>query len=196
MAPGSCASRNPRESTVLPSAAKPPSPNRLRLDDIDRSIIEALQVEGRRPYKRIAAEIGVSEGSVRYRVQRLEEAGILQVVGIADPLRIGFNTMALVGVRVRPGSMEHVCRALAELPQASYVAMVTGSFDVFVEAICRDPEDFRTFLTEDLHAIEGVLGAESFIILELHKLAYGWGVASADPAPRLLGGGKPSQVVR
>ena len=92
-----------------------------------------------------------------------------------------------------PGSMEHVCRELAKLPQASYVAMVTGSFDVFVEAICRDPADFRTFLTEDLHAIVGVLGAESFIILELHKLAYGWGVASADPAPRLLGGGKPSQ---
>jgi hypothetical protein len=103
------------------------------------------------------------------------------------------------GPRRRPGasgSMEHVCRELARLPQASYVAMVTGSFDVFVEAICRDPEDFRTFLTEDLHAIDGVLGAESFIILELHKLAYGWGVASADSAPRLLGGGKPSQAGR
>lgn len=179
----------------LPTASAPPTVgSRLRLDEIDRSIIEALQVEGRRPYKRIADEIGVSEGSVRYRVARLEEAGILQVVGIADPLRIGFNTMALVGVRVRPGSTEHVCRELAALPQASYVAMVTGSFDVFVEAICRDPEDFRTFLTRDLHGIDGVLGAESFIILELHKLAYGWGVASADPAPRLLGGGKPNQA--
>ncbi|HSK92854.1 MAG TPA: Lrp/AsnC ligand binding domain-containing protein [Candidatus Angelobacter sp.] len=118
------------------------------------------------------------------------------MVGIADPLRIGFNTMALVGVRVRPGTIEQVCRAVAELPQTSYVAMVTGSFDVFVEVICRDPEDFRTFLTEGLHAIDGVLGAESFIILELHKLAYGWGVASADPAPRLLGSGKPGKVGR
>jgi len=182
------------EGPTLATTTAPAPAGRLRLDEIDRSIIEALQVEGRRPYKRIADEIGVSEGAVRYRVARLEEAGILQVVGIADPLRIGFNTMALVGVRVRPGSMEQVCRELAALPQASYVAMVTGSFDVFVEAICRDPEDFRTFLTRDLHAIDGVLGAESFIILELHKLAYGWGVASADPAPRLLGGGKPNQV--
>jgi Lrp/AsnC family transcriptional regulator for asnA, asnC and gidA len=183
--------------TLAPAQTNAPTPGgRIRLDEVDRRIIEALQVEGRRPYKRIAAEIGVSEGAVRYRVQRLEDAGILQVVGIADPLRIGFNTMALVGVRVRPGTMEHVCRELAALPQASYVAMVTGSFDVFVEAICRDPEDFRRFLTEDLHAIDGVLGAESFIILELHKLAYGWGVASADSAPRLLGGGKPSQAGR
>lgn len=172
----------------------PPAGGRIRLDEVDQRIIEALQADGRRPYNRIAGEIGVSEGSVRYRVGRLEEAGILQVVGIADPLKIGFNTMALVGVRVRPGSLEHVCRELAKLPQASYVAMVTGSFDVFVEAICRDPADFRTFLTGDLHAIDGVLGAESFIILELHKLAYGWGVAAADSAPRLLGGGKPSQV--
>jgi Lrp/AsnC family transcriptional regulator for asnA, asnC and gidA len=185
----------PEERTLPPtSTVRPPSATRPRLDDVDRAIIEALQVEGRRPYKRIADEIGVSEGSVRYRVARLEESGILQVVGIADPLRIGFNTMALVGIRVRPGSMEDVCRELAKLPQASYVAMVTGSFDVFVEAVCRDPEDFRTFLTRDLHGIDGVLGAESFIILELHKLAYGWGVASADPAPRLLGGGRPKQV--
>jgi Lrp/AsnC family transcriptional regulator, regulator for asnA, asnC and gidA len=182
------------EGTLSATVPNAPAGTRIRLDQVDQRIVEALQADGRRPYRRIAAEIGVSEGSVRYRVQRLEDAGILQVVGIADPLRIGFNTMALVGVRVRPGSMEHVCRELARLPQASYVAMVPGSFDVFVEAICRDPEDFRSFLTRDLHAIDGVLGAESFIILELHKLAYGWGVASADSAPQLLGGGKPGHA--
>lgn len=165
----------------------------IRLDRVDQGIIEALQGDGRRPYSRIAAELGVSEGSVRYRVGRLEEAGILQVVGIADPLKVGFNTMALVGVRVEPGKLPQVCAELARLPQTSYVAMVTGAFDVFAEVICRDPADFRSFLTDHVHAIDGIRAAESFMILELHKLAYGWGVAGAEPAVRLLGGG-PKQA--
>lgn len=153
---------------------------RIRLDAIDKRIIEELQVEGRRAFRRIADDIGVSEGAVRYRVQRLQETGILQIVGIADPLRIGFSTMALVGVRVQPGRLVEVCRQIAALPQTSYVAMVTGSFDLFAEVICRDPADFTEFLTERLHRIEGVLGAESFIILQLHKLSYRWGVGAVE----------------
>ena len=154
---------------------------RIRLDGIDKRIIEELQAEGRRPYQRIADDLTVSESAVRYRVQRLQEAGILQIVGIADPLRIGFGTMALVGVRVRPGHLVEVSRQIAALPEVSYVAMVTGSFDVFAEVICRDPADFTEFLTDRLHRIEGILGAESFMILQLHKLSYRWGVGRIDP---------------
>ncbi len=113
------------------------------------------------------------------------------MVGIADPLKIGFNTMALIGVRVEPGTLPHVTSELARLPEASYVATVTGSFDVMVEAICRDPAHFRTFLTDGIHPIAGVRSAESFMILELHKLAYGWGVGEPEPAVRLLGSGEP-----
>ena len=76
----------------------------VKLDDVDKGIIGALQADGRRPYSRIAADLGVSESVVRYRAQRLEQAGVLQVVGIADPLRIGFDRMALIGLKVRPGS--------------------------------------------------------------------------------------------
>lgn len=161
----------------------------LHLDQLDQGIIEALQRDGRRPYARIASELGMSEGAVRYRVQRLEESGILQVVGIADPLKIGFNTMALIGVRVEPGKLPAVTAELAKLPEASYVATVTGAFDVMVEVICRDPAHFRTFLTDGIHPIPGIRSAESFMILELHKLAYGWGVGDVKPAVRLLGDG-------
>jgi Lrp/AsnC family transcriptional regulator, regulator for asnA, asnC and gidA len=165
----------------------------IRLDHVDQVIIETLQRDGRRPYSRIAAELGVSEGAIRYRVGRLEQAGILQVVGIADPLQIGFKTMALVGVKVQPGMVPQVCQALSRLPQTSYVAMVTGAFDVFVEVVCRDPADFRELLTSQVHAIEGIREAEAFMILELHKLAYGWGVPGSEPPARLLGSGaKPA----
>jgi Lrp/AsnC family transcriptional regulator for asnA, asnC and gidA len=146
------------------------------LDDIDRRIIGALQVDGRRPYSRIAGDIGVSESVVRYRAQRLEQSGMLQVVGIADPLRIGFDRMALIGLRLRPGTVDAVCEAITAFPETSYVAALAGTFDVIVEVICRDTAHFKELLYERIQHVEGVLSTESFFVLEIHKMAYGWGV--------------------
>jgi Lrp/AsnC family transcriptional regulator for asnA, asnC and gidA len=156
------------------------------LDEIDRRIIGALQADGRRPYSRIAADIGVSESVVRYRAQRLEQGGMLQVVGIADPLRIGFDRMALIGLKLRPGTTDAVCAAITAFPETSYVAAIAGSFDVIVEVVCRDTAHFRELLNQRLHAVDGVVSTESFFVLEIHKMAYGWGVgevAIADDGP-------------
>jgi Lrp/AsnC family transcriptional regulator, regulator for asnA, asnC and gidA len=147
----------------------------VKLDDVDKRIISALQADGRRPYSRIAADLGVSESVVRYRAQRLEQAGVLQVVGIADPLRIGFDRMALIGVKVRPSTLDDVCAAITALPETSYVAALAGSFDVIVEVVCRDTAHF-TELLKRLHLVDGVTSTESFLVLEIHKMAYGWGV--------------------
>jgi Lrp/AsnC family transcriptional regulator, regulator for asnA, asnC and gidA len=147
-----------------------------RLDAVDRQIIGALQVEGRRPYSRIAADVGVSESVVRYRVQRLEQSGMLQIVGIADPLRIGFDRMALVGLKVRPGTLHDVCEAVTAFPETSYVAAIAGSYDVIVEVVCRDTAHFTELLTKRLHLVDGIESTESFLVLEIHKMAYGWGV--------------------
>lgn len=149
---------------------------RPRLDEIDAQLIGALQRDGRLPFKRLAEQIGISEGSVRYRVQRLERAGILQIVGIADPLRIGFDFMALVGIRVEPGTARRVSEELAACPETSYVVTTTGPHDLVAEAICRDSAHFAEFLMERVHCVDGVLGTETFVILSIHKLAYGWGV--------------------
>jgi Lrp/AsnC family transcriptional regulator for asnA, asnC and gidA len=156
--------------------------NAAKLDDIDRRIIAALQAEGRRPYSRIAADLGVSESVVRYRAGRLEQAGILQVVGIADPLRIGFDHMALIGVRVRPGTIREVCAAMTAFPETSYVANTAGSFDAVVEVICRDTAHFTELLQERMHRVDGVVSTESFFVLEIHKMAYGWGVPEVEVA--------------
>jgi Lrp/AsnC family transcriptional regulator for asnA, asnC and gidA len=157
----------------------------VKLDEVDRGIIGALQADGRRPYSRIAAELGVSESVVRYRAQRLDQAGVLQVVGIADPMRIGFDRMALIGVKVRPGTVDAVCAAITAFPETSYVVAIAGSFDVMVEVVCRDTVHFTELLTQRLHHVDGVVSAESFLVLEIHKMAYGWGVgevATASPA--------------
>lgn len=148
----------------------------LRLDRLDRKIIGVLQAEGRKPYSKIAAEVGSSESVVRYRVQRLQEERVIDVVGVADPLRIGFDRMALVGIKTAPGKAHDVCFALKEIAETSYVVMIAGSFDVIVELICEDTDHFTNLLTKQVQTIEGVVATESFFVLEIHKMAYGWGV--------------------
>ena len=131
----------------------------------------------------------MSESVVRYRVQRLEQSGMLQIVGIADPLRIGFDRMALIGISVRPGTVEDVCAEITTFPETSYVAATAGSFDLIVEVICRDTAHFTEVLNKRLHHVEGVVSTQSFLVLQIHKMAYGWGVGEVDVVPNSSNGG-------
>jgi Lrp/AsnC family transcriptional regulator, regulator for asnA, asnC and gidA len=150
--------------------------NLPQLDDLDRHVIAALQVDGRRSYARIASDIGASESVIRYRVQRLEKAGILQVVGIANPLRLGFDLMSLVQVSVEAGRIDEVIAAVRTFPEVSYLAATAGSYDLIVEVVCRDTAHFSELLTKRLQAVPGVRSTTSSLVLEIHKMAYGWGV--------------------
>jgi Lrp/AsnC family transcriptional regulator for asnA, asnC and gidA len=156
--------------------------SKVVLNDVDREIVSVLQRDGRRPYSRVAAELGVAESVVRYRVQRLEKAGILQIVGIADPLKVGFDLMAMVGISVAPGKIRQVAEVMSQLAEASYVARVAGRFDLIVELVCRDTAHFSTLLADGMQAVDGVVRTESFLILEIDKMAYGWDVRT-EPTP-------------
>lgn len=151
-------------------------------DPIDLKIIAILQADGRRSYQAIADELDVPASSVRYRVQRLLESEFLQIVGIADPLVIGFEHLAMIGIRTQPGTAREVCRALKELPETSYVIATAGHYDAMAEVICRDTSHFTELLTERLQTIPGVVTTDSFFALEVHKLAYGWGVGNVAAA--------------
>lgn len=159
------------------------------LDSLDRGIIAALQVDGRRAYSRIADEVGVSESVIRYRVRRLEDAGILQIVGVADPQRIGYDLMALVGCRVTPGQVPQVLSQLRGLAEASYVVATAGRFDVFIEVMCRDTAHFAEVLTDGIQTVDGLTDTETFLVLGIHKMTFGWGAGDgAVPA----GHGRPA----
>ncbi len=149
------------------------------MDDLDRQIISVLQKDGRRSYSKIAEDLGVAESVVRYRAQRLSKTGVLQIVGIADPLKIGFDLMAMVGIGIEPGKLENVASALSRLPETSYVARTAGRFDMLIELVCRDTKHFATLLAEQIQTVAGVTRTESFLILGIDKMAYGWGVPAA-----------------
>ena len=154
----------------------------IGFDSVDLKVIAILQADGRRSYTAIAEELDLPASSVRYRVQRLTDSGFLQIVGIADPLAIGFEHLAMIGIRTQPATARAVCRALKELPETSYVIMTAGHYDVMAEVICRDVRHFSELMAERLQTIPGIVSTESFFALEVHKLAYGWGVGNVETA--------------
>ncbi|MES2210108.1 MAG: Lrp/AsnC family transcriptional regulator [Chloroflexota bacterium] len=144
------------------------------LSPLDKRIIEHLQSDGRRPFTQIATEIGVSEAAVRARTNRLIERGILQIVGVADPEKLGFQ-QALIGIRCEPGRLVAVADALAALPEVDYVVVTTGRYDILIEMVSEDNEGLLRFLTDRLPAIDGVRDTETFTYLRLVKQTYQFG---------------------
>jgi Lrp/AsnC family transcriptional regulator for asnA, asnC and gidA len=145
------------------------------LDDINKAIIEQLQEDGRRSYAAMAAAVGLSEAAVRQRVQRLLDAGIMQIVAVTDPLRMGFRREALIGVRVS-GDTREVAAAIADLPEVDYVVLTAGSFDLLLELVAEDDEHLLSLINDRIRALPQVQETETFVYLRLVKQTYTWGV--------------------
>ena len=145
------------------------------VSELDKRIIEHLQTDGRRPYTQIAAELGVSEAAVRARTNRLVERGVMQIVGVTDPLRLGFQQMAMIGIRCERDMLVEVSERIADMPEVSYVVITAGTYDLLIETVCEDNEALLRFLTEQLRQIEGVRDTETFVYLRMVKQTYQWG---------------------
>ena len=150
------------------------APIRQPLDEVSRKIIEQLQQDGRRPYAAIAASVGLSEAAVRQRVQRLVRSGVMQIVAVTNPLRVGFTRQAMIGVRV-DGPLDPVVAAVAALDEVAYLVITAGSFDVLAEVVCEDDEHLLQVVNQRIRAIDGVRSTETFVYLELSKQTYTWG---------------------
>lgn len=144
------------------------------LSELDKRIIEHLQEDGRRAFTQIAQSLGVSEAAVRARTNRLVSRGILQVVGVADPGKLGFQ-QALIGIRCEPGRLLAVAEALAALGEVDYVVVTAGRFDILIEAVAEDNEGLLRFLNDRLQRIDGVRDTETFTYLRLVKQTYQYG---------------------
>lgn len=155
------------------------------MDDIDRAIVSLLQYDGRMPFTRIASQLDISEGTVRQRVRRLSDTGVLQIVAIVEPEYLGWNASGMVGVTVQAGRIDEVAHQIGKFPEVSYLFMVAGEFDLFVEVYCKDREHLVDFLNEKLQRIPGVIHTKVFMIMKMYKLSYRWGEADAPPVREL-----------
>jgi len=142
------------------------------LDEIDRQIIEALQKDGRVAFAQIAEQLNVSPGMIRLRYNRLVEQGYLKVVAITNPLRMGFTTMSMIGIRADGSKLLEVAEKISKFDEVIYMIVSSGRFDIFAEVVCRDHEDLLRFITEKLSTVDGVRESESFMHLKIIKEVY------------------------
>jgi len=145
-----------------------------QLDDVSKKIIEQLQVDGRRSYAEIGKAVGLSEAAVRQRVQKLTDAGVMQVVAVTDPMQLGFHRQAMIGIRAT-GDARKLADTLAAIPSVDYLVLTAGSFDILVEVVCEDDEELINLLNSQIRNLEGVTSTETFVYLKLHKQFYNWG---------------------
>ena len=144
-----------------------------QLDATDHAIIEALQQDGRMAYTKLGAVVGLSEAAARQRVQRLLDAGVMQVVAITNPLSIGYRRMAMIGVRTE-GPSDSIAEALQAMDDIDYLVITAGSFDLLCEVVMRNDADLLD-LTNRIRKVPGVVSTESFIYLDLVKQTYTYG---------------------
>ena len=141
------------------------------MDELDREIIAILQSNGRASNARIARRIGVSEGTVRRRLKKLIADGVIDIVAVVDAERLGYDTEALVGVQVDPDKVMEVAANLGALPESNWVAITTGTYDVFMWVTLQSADQLGTFLREKLGVVSGVRRTETFVRLSLPKKA-------------------------
>jgi Lrp/AsnC family transcriptional regulator, regulator for asnA, asnC and gidA len=142
------------------------------LDDIDRHIIEAMRQDGRVAFAQIAKKLNVSPGMIRVRYNRMVKIGLIRVVAITNPLRMGYTTMTMIGIRTEGDKMLSVAQKVAEFDEVIYLIVVSGRYDIIAEVVCRDHADLLRFLTEKLYRVEGVRESETFVHLKIEKEVY------------------------
>lgn len=147
------------------------------LDDVDGTdlaIIRLLQEQGRTTNAHIARVVGVSEGTVRKRIDRLTADEIIKVVAVLNPGKTGYRTDVIIGIRVEPGSLLAVGEALSRREEVVYLGYMTGRHDILVEMLFRDNDALFEFLDEHLPALGAIVSTETYQVLRTGKINYDW----------------------
>ena len=145
-----------------------------RLDEGDRSIISALQSDGRTKMNALAEQAGISEVTARRKLRRLQDEGIVQIMAAVDPFSVGVQSPALVGLRVERDKLDSVAAQVAEHPAVRYVAASTGNFHLMIEVMAPTNQDLAKILLDEIGKIDGVIDTETALILRIYKQSWDW----------------------
>lgn len=145
-----------------------------RLDQLDFDLILELQQDSRQSNAKLAKQLGVSEATVRRRVRRLVQEQFIKITAVPDPFKVGFDTVAFMGLRVQLAKLDGVAAALAAKPCVHYVGLATGRYDIIIWVILPSAGDLAKFLKEEVAMIDGIVSTETMMNLEIRKRSFGW----------------------
>ncbi|MCS7051453.1 MAG: Lrp/AsnC family transcriptional regulator [Thermomicrobium sp.] len=160
------------------------------IDELDRSIIRLLQEDSRMPSAEIARRLGVAERTVRARINRLVQDGVVKLVAIVNPAALGYDVTADIFLEVEPGRLEEVAAQLTAMEEVAYVGLTTGDRDISIQVFVPSVDALYRFITEKLQRIPGVVGTTTYVVPRVLKWLHNWSL----PADGTVPGGR--RVVR
>lgn len=147
------------------------------LDELHLQIIDYLRHHGRAANTEIARHLGVSEATVRNRIQNLVSDNVIQIVAVTNPTKLGITIDVALGITCDPGAILATAEALAAMDEIRFISLVSGRYDIFAEGLFRTKEDLCIFLTDRLGSIPGVRKAEPLHQLRVIKRGYEYWMA-------------------
>jgi len=148
-----------------------------QIDRNDSKIISYLQQDGRMAFTQIGKEMNIAESTVRARVQRLIEDKIIQIVAVANPLKLGFAVAGNMKIQVENKKLKQILKQLKKIKAFWYIALATGSQDIDIDFHVRSLDDLRTLIFDKINNIDGVIRTETSIVVHFEKRQYDWGTA-------------------
>ncbi|MFX0199853.1 MAG: Lrp/AsnC family transcriptional regulator [Candidatus Hodarchaeota archaeon] len=147
------------------------------IDAIDSKIINLLQKDGRIPSTKIARGLGISEATVRNRIQRLIQEGIIQIVAVGNPFKLGFGIVGTIKINIDIKKVDNVMNELMKIDELWYLALATGGTDIDTEFNAKSLDDLHGLIFERINKIDGVIRTETSLIMRYVKRRYDWGTA-------------------
>lgn len=152
-------------------------------DEIERQLLRELQTDARQSNVALARKVGLTEGAVRRRIDKLLKTGKFRVVAVGDPELLGLETHAVIGLKVELTRIEPLSAELARMRELSYVYETAGQFDLIIVGFFASNDQMRDFLTHKLARLEGIIDTDTFLVMRTVKRSFRWGeaVEPADP---------------
>ncbi len=144
------------------------------IDQLDLALIRELVSDGRMSYRNLAALTGASIPTVARRVTGLLESGVIKIIALPNPSRLGYASNAILGLKAERDQVNRICGQLATRPEVTLVMTLINGFDILVGVHSANPETMYDFITNYIARINGVLDLETFIRAEIQKRYYGW----------------------
>ena len=170
-----------------------------RVNEIDRAIIRLLQGSARISYAELSRATGIPESTVRRRMDRLRQCGVIEFAMLADPAKLGYDLRVMIGLKVELRHLQEVAATLRDLNEVTFAAILTGNFDIMIQVVVRSQVELVAFVTERLATVDGILSTETFVMPYIIKPASAWVLPDEpttsdgdDDAPAELYGDEPA----
>lgn len=141
-------------------------------DTLDFEILKKLQIDGRISFTDLAKDLNVSVSTIRNRYNNLVQENSIKVYGRINPEKIGLTSYARILLSIRPkNKIESVINELMDMPEISFLASVSGEYDIEVNTMCIDNNHLLEILHEKINQIEGVYNSTTNFYLKIHKFS-------------------------